>query len=57
MRMRQALKLHNEDEVTHKETGEVLRVLNVTQENSNDVSIEVVDTQNRYYRLSHLAIK
>lgn len=52
MTFRNAKKLHNEDEVCSKKTGEVLTVLSAYVEGKN-VILECVDYENRYETYTH----
>lgn len=56
MTFRQAKKLHNEDEVMVKETGEIVTVINAYVEDKN-VMIECCTYDRGYCTLTHKEIK
>ena len=60
MTFNQAKKLHNGDEVTIKETGEVVTVLSAYVENPNNKQVVFIDTCSKDYGfriLSHTEVK
>ena len=52
MKIAQAKKLHNGDEVILKRTGEVLTVLRTYQERTGEVTVEAITETNGYMTLS-----
>jgi hypothetical protein len=56
MTFQKAKKLHNEDEVILKQTGEVLTVTSAWVEDKT-VHLECVDYENSYYKLTHKQVQ
>ena len=58
MSKRDALKLHNGDEVTLKDTGEVITVITAYEGGcSGDVIIEALSPEEGYIKVGHLGVK
>lgn len=56
MRLKLAKKLHNEDEVQIKKTGEVVKVLNTYFASEKEMMIEICNNFGNYVILGHKEI-